>query len=438
MDKPSSPASAALMPDLSRRDLLSLMTAGSAAAWVGAFPKVALAQIGKPEVTAAKLGFIALTDAAPLLIAKEKGLFAKYGVGDVEVLKQASWPGTRDNLELGSANGGIDGAHILTPMPYLMTVGRITKNNQPVPMVITARLNTNGQGITVENKYLAEKVNLNAATMRPVIAKRRAEGKELKAAMTFPGGTHDLWLRYWLAAGGIDPNKDLDVIPIPPPQMVANMKADTMEAYCVGEPWNDAAVDQKVGYTAVSTGQLWMNHPEKVLSFRADFVAKHPNTVLAITAAIIEAQIWCDTPANQDELCRLIAVEKYLRVNPASIADRIKGNFIFGDGRVQQGAAFAMKFFKDAASFPFKSHDLWFLTEDQRWGYLPTSLDPNPLIARINRDDIWRQAAMLAKVPANLIPKASSRGVERFFDGKTFDPKNPKAYLASLPIKKLV
>jgi nitrate/nitrite transport system substrate-binding protein len=159
-----------------------------------------------PEVTTAKLGFIALTDAAPLIIAKEKGMFAKYGMPDVEVSKQASWAVTRDNLELGSGSGGIDGAHILTPMPYLMTAGTITKGGAKVPMNILARLNVNGQGISLSNAYSDLKVSTDSSPLKEAFAKGKAEGREMKCAVTFPGGTHDLWMRYWLAAGATAAN----------------------------------------------------------------------------------------------------------------------------------------------------------------------------------------------------------------------------------------
>lgn len=170
-----------------------------------------------PEVTTAKLGFIALTDSAPLIIAKEKGLFAKYGMPDVEVVKQASWAVTRDNLELGSGGGGIDGAHILTPMSYLMAAGKITKGGAKVPMNILARLNVNGQGISLSNAYTDLKVSTDSSSLKEAFAKGKSSGKEMKCAVTFPGGTHDLWMRYWLAAGGIDPDKDVSTIVVPTP-----------------------------------------------------------------------------------------------------------------------------------------------------------------------------------------------------------------------------
>ncbi|MGE5517899.1 MAG: CmpA/NrtA family ABC transporter substrate-binding protein, partial [Bacteroidota bacterium] len=265
-----------------------------------------------PEVKGATFGFIALTDAAPLIVAKEKGFFAKYGLTDVVVAKQASWGTTRDNLELGSAGGGIDGAHILTPMPYLMASGRITKNNTKVPMSILARLNVNGQGISVSNTYKDLKISSDAHPLAAAFAKAKAAGKEIKVAMTFPGGTHDLWLRYWLAAGGIDPDKDVSTIVVPPPQMVANMKVDTMEAFCVGEPWNAQLVHQKLGFTAMTTGELWLNHPEKSLAMRSDWVEKNPKAARAVTMAVMEAQAWCD--ANLAEMCQIISGREYLKV----------------------------------------------------------------------------------------------------------------------------
>src|SRR4030095_12920889 len=246
-ERPDAPATG-----ISRRDLLTgaAKMASAAALLCAVRPAsrsgVWAAPADTPETKRAVLGFIALTDSSPMIIAKEKGFYAKYGLPDVEVLKQASWGTTRDNLELGSAAGGIDGAHILTPMPYLISTGKVTKNNVRVPMYILARLNTNGQCISVGKRYLDLKVGTDASALKPAFAARIASGKPVKVAVTFPGGTHDLWMRYWLAANAIDPDKDVSTIVVPPPQMVANMKVDTMEAFCVGQPWPVQAVDQKV------------------------------------------------------------------------------------------------------------------------------------------------------------------------------------------------
>lgn len=392
-------------------------------------PAVNISPGDAPEVTTAKLGFIALTDSAPLIIAQEKGLFAKYGMKDVEVAKQASWPVTRDNLELGSDKGGIDGAHILSPMAYQMTLGTITKGNQPVPMNILARLNTNGQAISLSKKYLDLKVGTDSKPLKEALAQQ-------KIAMTFPGGTHDLWMRYWLAAGGINPDTDVAVIPVPPPQMVANMKSGSMEAFCVGEPWNAQLVTQKVGYTALVTGELWKDHPEKALTLRADWVTKNPKAAKAITMAVLEAQQWCDKPENKDEMCQIISQDKWLKVPLADIIGRSKGQIDYGTGRIEAVSPVAMKFWADNASYPYKSHDAWFITENIRWGYIPATTDIKATVDKVNREDIWKAAATAIGVPAAQIPATTSRGIETFFDGVKFDPDKPEEYLKALVIKK--
>ncbi|MDP3173489.1 MAG: CmpA/NrtA family ABC transporter substrate-binding protein [Phenylobacterium sp.] len=418
---------------LTRRGAITA-TAATLAAAKAAFPSGAFAAGAGPEVSKAKLGFIALTDASPLIIAKERGLFAKHGMPDVEVLKQASWAATRDNLVLGSGGGGIDGAHILSPMPYLLTAGTIS-GGKPVPMNILARLNLNGQAISVGNDLKAVKVGLNSAGAKAKFAQLKAAGNTAKVAMTFRGGTHDLWIRYWLAAGGINPETDVSTIVIPPPQMVANMKAGTQDAFCVGEPWNGQLVNQKIGYTACLTSEIWMNHPEKALGMRADWVAKFPRAAEAITAAVMEAQMWCDKPANKQAMCSIVSGRQYINVPIGDILPRLQGTVDYGDGRALKGSGHVMKFWADNASFPWKSHDLWFLTEDVRWGVLPASTNKMGLVNKVNRSDIWRAAAKSLGVAA---PAGDNRGPEKFFDGKVFDPANPAAYLASQPIKKLV
>jgi nitrate/nitrite transport system substrate-binding protein len=418
---------------LTRRGALT-GAAATLAAVHAAFPGGAFAAGPGPEVSKARLGFIALTDSSPLIIAKERGLFTKYGMPDVEVLKQASWAATRDNLVLGSGGGGIDGAHILSPMPYLMTTGAIT-GGRLVPMNILARLNLNGQAISVGNDMKAVKVGLDSAGARAKFAQLKSAGNTAKVAMTFRGGTHDLWVRYWLAAGGINPETDVSTIVIPPPQMVANMKAGTQDVFCVGEPWNGQLVNQKVGYTACTTSEIWKDHPEKCLGMRADWVAKYPRAAKAITMAIMEAQMWCDKMSNRPAMCSVVSGRQYINVPIGDILPRLQGSIAYGDGRVVKGSPHYMKFWANDASFPFKSHDLWFLTEDVRWGVLPAKTNKQALVAKVNRADIWRAAAKDLGVPA---PASDSRGVERFFDGKVFDPANPSAYLASQPIKKLV
>lgn len=400
-------------------------------------PRPLYAAAAKPETTKATLGFIALTDAAPLIIAKEKGFFAKYGMPDVEVVKQASWGTTRDNLVLGSQGNGIDGAHILTPMPYLISTGKVTQNNVPTPMYILARLNLDSQCISVGAEYADLKVGLDVKPFKAALEKKKASGQAVKAAMTFPGGTHDCWIRYWLAAGGIDPDKDIETIVVPPPQMVANMKVGTMDCFCVCEPWNEQLKNQKIGYTAINTGELWAKHPEKSLGMRADWVDKHPNATRALLMAVQDAQMWCDKLENRKEIAQIVSKRQWIGAPYADLVDRLEGKFDYGTGRVVTNSPHIMKYWRDNASYPYQSHELWFLTENVRWGKFTGKEDFKSLISKVNREDLWREAAKELGVPAAQIPQSKSRGVEKFFDGKIFDPENPSAYLASLAIKRV-
>jgi nitrate/nitrite transport system substrate-binding protein len=436
MTKPTKPTSRGF----SRRQLLKA-TGGTAALLAAAklsFPAGAFAQGAGPEVTKAILGFIALSDAGPLFVAKDKGLFAKYGMPDVEVAKQASWGTTRDNLVLGSEGNGIDGAHILTPMPYLISAGKVTQNNQPTPMYILARLNLDSQCISVANEYADLKLGVDTAPFKVALEKKKASGKSVKAAMTFPGGTHDLWIRYWLAAGGIDPDKDIETIVVPPPQMVANMKVGTMDCFCVGEPWNLQLINQKIGYTAVNTGEIWAKHPEKSLGMRAAWVDKYPKAAQAILMAVMEAQQWADKAENKKELATIMGKRQWMNCPVEDVYDRSAGKFDYGlPGKVVENSPHIMKYWRDHASYPFKSHDLWFLTEDIRWGKYEAGFDSKALIAKVNREDLWKEAAKTMGVSAADIPASTSRGKETFFDGKVFDPENPSAYLKSLSIKRV-
>lgn len=429
-------------PSLNRRDFLkrsALLAAGASLAGCGRneAPSITGEIPTDLETNAVKLGFIALTDAAPLFVAIEKGYFAKHGMTRAEVIKQSSWGSTRDNLVLGGRNNGIDGGHILTPMPYLMTNGTITANNVPTPMSIVARLNLNGQCISVSNDYRDINVGLDTSEFAVAVAAKRATGAPVNAANTFPGGTHDMWIRYWMAAGGLNPDRDINLITVPPAQMVANMRVGSMETFCVCEPWHKQLINQGIGYTANTTGELWNLHPEKALTLRTDFIEANPKATQAILKAVMEAQMFCDDPANAEEVATICSRRRWVNAPFEDIIDRIRGNFDYGNGRVVKNSPHIMRYWNDHASYPFQSHDLWFLTENQRWGMLPLDLDTGALIRRVNREDLWREAAKELGVAASDIPTDTSRGLETFFDGKVFDPKNPMAYLESLAIKRI-
>ncbi len=420
-----------------RRQFLAL--SASAAALTAArmaFPSGAFAQGAGPEVKGTKLGYIALTDSAPLIIAKEKGFFDKFGLPDMDISKQASWGATRDNMALGTKANGIDGAHILRPKVHMYSAGTVTQNNQKLPMYTLLNLNYDCQGISVSNEYKDLNIQKDASPLREAFARKKAAGKELTAAMTFPGGTHDVWIRYWLAAGGIDPDNDIKVIVVPPPQMVANMKVGTMDCFCVGEPWNEQLVNQNIGYTALTTGELWGGHPEKALGMRAEWVDANPKATLAIMMATMEAQQWCEKAENKQEMAEIVSRRQWFNVPIGDIIGRIKGDINYGLGRKVTDSALAMKFWgkNGEVSYPYKSHDAWFIAENMRWAKFPLTMDAKALIDKTNRADLWREAAK--QIGLADAPSGDSRGIETFFDGVTFDPADPMGYLKSLKIKR--
>jgi nitrate/nitrite transport system substrate-binding protein len=427
-----------MTPKFGRRSLLrgTAATAALFAAARASFPAGAFAQGAGPETRKATLGYIALTDSAPLIIAKERGLFAKHGVPDVDVSKQASWGATRDNIVLGGERNGIDGAHILRPMVHTISAGIVTQNNVPTPLYTLLNLNEDGQAISVANEYKDLGVGKDSAPLKAAFERKRARGGELTAAVTFPGGTHDLWMRYWLAAGGIDPDSEIRVIVVPPPQMVANMRVGNMDTFCVGEPWNEQLVNQNIGFTALTTGELWFRHPEKVLGMRAEWVDRNPRATQAILMAVMEAQQWCDAPGNKDELANIVGRRQWFNVPPSDINERLKGNINYGHGRVARGTNLNMKFWGEGGtvSYPWKSLDTWFVTENQRWGRFRPDFDVKGLVDRTNRSDIWSAAARTLGV-ANAAT-GDSRGVETFFDGVKFDPAKPMDYLRAQKIKR--
>jgi nitrate/nitrite transport system substrate-binding protein len=431
-------ASTSVARAIDRRSLLTSTAATAAlfAAAKAALPGGAFAQGAGPEVKGTRLGYIALTDAAALVIAKEKGFYAKHGVPDMDISKQASWGATRDNMALGTKANGIDGGHILRPKTHLYTTGKVMQNGQPLPMYTLLNLNEDGQAISVSNEYKDLNVGKDASPLKAAFERKKAQGKELTAAMTFPGGTHDLWIRYWLAAGGIDPDTDIKVITVPPPQMVANMKVGNMDCFCVGEPWNEQLVNQNIGYTALTTGELWSRHPEKILGLRADWVDANPRATQAILMAVMEAQQWCDAMANKQELAEIVGRRQWFNVPVNDINGRLRGDINYGNGRKVNAPDLRMKFWGEGgtSSYPWKSLDTWFVAENIRWGKFEPTTDIKALVDKTNRSDLWLQAAKALGVAG--VPTSDSRGVETFFDGVKFDPADPSAYLRSLKIKR--
>jgi bicarbonate transport system substrate-binding protein len=409
-----------------------------------AAPETPIAAEQAPETTQVKLGYIPIFEAAPLIIAKQKGFFAKYGMTEVDVSKQANWGSARDNIEIGSAGGGIDGGQWQMPMPHLISEGLITKGNKKIPMYVLAQLITQANGIAISNKHLGKglhsKLNQSAVDY---IKGLKASGTPFKAAYTFPKANQDFWIRYWLAANGIDPDRGVSLLTVPAAQTVANMKTGSMDAFSTGDPWPSRISEDKIGFMGALTAQIWKNHPEEYLAMRADWVDKNPKATKAILKAVMEAQQWCDKPENRAELATILSSREFFNIPIALLKPPLEGNYEMGDGQPAiQDFKMGPLYWKDdlgSVSYPYKSHDLWFLTESVRWGFLPAKTldDAKRIVDAVNREDLWKAAAKELGIPDADIPQRTSRGVETFFDGIKFDPENPKAYLKSLKIKRV-
>ncbi|HBE21032.1 MAG TPA: bicarbonate-binding protein [Cyanobacteria bacterium UBA11149] len=396
----------------------------------------------KPETTKANLGYIAIVEAAPLIIAKHLGFFAKYGMTDVNVAKQANWGSARDNVEIGSAGGGVDGGQWQMPMPYQISQGLITKGNVKIPMYILAQLNTHGNGIAIANIHKGKGLGLKLDGKKSFFEGLKSNGKKFKAAYTFPKANQEFWLRYWAAASGINPDEEMELLTVPAAQTVANMKTGTMDAFSTGDPWPYRIIKDRVGFISALTAEMWKGHPEEYFAMRGDWVEKNPKATKALLKGLMEAQQWCDNFDNRPALAEILAGRNYFNLPEAAfLLNPFMGKYDLGERQIDDKsmAALYWKDEKGSVSYPYKSHDLWFLTESVRWGFLPldTLSKAKETIDEVNREDIWREAAKEAGIPASDIPSSTSRGVEEFFDGIKFDPEKPEEYLKSLKIKKV-
>ncbi len=372
-----------------------------------------------PEKTEVKIGFIPLTDCASVIMAAELGFDKKYGVRIIPS-KEASWAAVRDKL----INGNLDFAHALYGMIYGLQAGI---GGPQTDMAVLMGLNQNGQGITLAKKLHEVGVS-DGASLKKAMA---TLGRPLTFAQTFPTGTHAMWLYYWLAANGIHPFNDVRVITVPPPQMVANMMIGNMDGYCVGEPWNARAVIDNIGFTAITSQEIWQDHPEKVLATTARFADQYPNTARAVTAAILEASRWIDSsPENMEKTANVIAAKSYVNTQVDVILGRMLGKYDNGIGQVGQ-SAHPMRFYGEgAATFPYLSDGMWFLTQQKRWGLLKSHPDYQALARKVNRIDIYKAAAQAS---GSALPASENRSAT-LIDGVVWDGGDPAAYADNFAI----
>lgn len=373
-----------------------------------------------PEKKEVRIGFIPLTDCSSVVMAAVQKFDEKYGIKIIPS-KEASWASVRDKL----VNGELDAAHVLYGLIYGVQLGI---GGPKKDMNILMNLNNNGQAITLAKTLNAKGVT-DGASLAKLIAKKE---KEYTFAQTFPTGTHAMWLYYWLAANGIDPMKDVKTITVPPPQMVANMRVGNMDGYCVGEPWNNRAIIDGIGFTAVTTQDIWTDHPEKVLGTTAEWVKQNPNTARAMTAAILDAGRWIDSSiSNKQKTADTVAQKSYVNTDSDVIVARMLGRYDNGIGKTWDDKN-AMKFFNEGAvNFPYLSDGMWFLTQHKRWGLLKSDPDYLAVAKAVNRVDIYKQAATAAGVA---LPKSEMRS-HKLIDGVVWDGKDPAKYANSFKIK---
>jgi len=426
---------------------------------------LAQAEIGPAEKPDLKLGFIKLTDMAPLAVAWEQGFFMDEGLF-VELEAQANWKVLLDRV----ITGELDGAHMLAGQPLGASIGYGTRAD-----IITAfSMDLNGNGITVSNdvwqtmsQHIPDNVDgkpvhpISASALKPVVEAARDRGERFRMGMVFPVSTHNYELRYWLAAGGLNPGyyapqrgdtsgtleADVHLSVTPPPQMPATMEAGTIQGYCVGEPWNQQAVFMGIGVPVITDYEIWPNNPEKVFGVTRQWAEDYPNTHLRLLRAMIRAAHWLDenNNANRDEAVKILARPNYVGADQAVIANSMTGTFEYEKGDVREVPDFNV-FFRYHATYPYPSDAIWYLTQMRRWGQIPEAKPDDwymETAARVYRADIYEQAArsLIADgtLKASDFPDFDAENFQRpqqgeLIDGIAFTPRTPNAYIDSFDI----
>ena len=442
---------------------LGLVLGGLIAAGPASAQMTEMLDVEKDEL---KFGFIKLTDCAPIVIAKEKGFFDDEGLS-VEVVAQSNWKTLLD----GVISGDLDGAHMLSGQPIAATLGIGTQAHIVTPFT----MDLNGNGITVSNSVW-EQMQANdpaldtaqpdhpitADALRPIAESYIAQGKKLQMGMVFPVSTHNYELRYWLAAAGIHPgmyssadvggrtDAMVELSVTPPPMMPATLEAGNIQGYCVGEPWNQAAVAKGIGVPVTTNYDIWKNNPEKVFGITAEWAEENPQTTLAVVKALIRAGKWLDETdadgqyVNREEACRILSRSDYVGADYEVIKSSMTGTFVFQKSDVREMPDFNV-FFKYHCTYPWYSDGVWFLTQMRRWGQIGEAKDADwyaTTVKEIYKPEIYMEAAQLLIEEGYLnedeIPAPETDGYKpatsEFIDGKTYDGKKPLEYLEQFEI----
>ncbi len=412
-----------------------------------------------------KLGFIKLTDCAPIVIAKEKGFFDDEGL-TVEVIAQSNWKVLLDNV----ITGNIDGAHMLSGQPIAATIGIGTQANVVTPFT----MDLNGNGITVSNSVWEEmQANdpaldsdtpehpISAESLKPIADDMLAGGTKLQLGMVFPVSTHNYELRYWLAASDIHPgfysesdvagrtDADVELSVTPPPQMPATLEAGTISGYCVGEPWNQQAIAKGIGVPVTTNYDIWKNNPEKVFGVTRKFADENPLTLLAMTKALIRAGKWLDATdesgkfVNREEACRILSQPNYVGADFEIISKSMTGTFTFQKTDVRDMPDFNV-FFKYDCTYPWYSDGVWFLTQMRRWGQISESKPASwykEVVEKVYLPEVYKEAANMLLEEGHLTEAEITKtddgykpATADFIDGKTYDGRKPIEYINSFEI----
>ena len=379
-----------------------------------------LTPFGVPEKREIRVGFLPLTDCASVAVAANRGFDEQYGIRIVPS-KESSWASLRDKL----VNGDLDVAHVL----YGMVLGiQLVIGGPRKDMAVLMTLNRNGQGITLSERLRDEGIVDGSSLARAVAAGKR----KYSFAQTFPTGTHAMWLYYWLASHGINPITDVRTVTVPPSKMAECMRSGAIDGCCVGEPWNQRALIDGVGFSVASSQDIWPDHPEKVLGTTEQWADTHPNAARALVAAMLEASRWLDATAeNRRQAAEIIVAPEYVGTDVKVILARLLGRYEDGLGRTWDDAHPVRFFDEGAVNFPYLSDAMWFLTQQRRWGLLDDDPDYLAVARAVNRIDIYRAAAERVGIRLPDSPLRSSV----LFDGVRWDGSDPQNYACSFPVQ---
>jgi nitrate/nitrite transport system ATP-binding protein len=379
-------------------------------------PAAAIAANGLEKVNLA-IGFIPLSDCAPLVVAQEKGFFQRHGLDQVQLRREANWK----TLETNVRQGVLDGALMVAGLPFAMTLGM--RGQAPLPMATALTLSRNGNAITLHRSFQEAGVNDVQALKSWITAHPE---RKLVFAMVHHASMHNLILRAWLASGGIDPDKDVDLIVIPPPQMVATLRAGTVDGFCVGEPWNSRAVQEGLGTMVATDPELWNGHCEKVLGVRQDWARACPRTHEALVRALLEACHWCDQAENREELCDLLAARDFVGGDPATLRPALVGPLDRGTGEAVCQPDM-LRFHGGEINAPTPEDAVWILAQLARWGLCPFPADWRAVADQVQQRELYRSIATAAGLRA---PSSEGSPAEiRLFDNDCLDPCDPHTYL---------